>query len=853
MRVKDFCVESVRRFAGKAGLLACVALLSFGFKDGDRILFLGDSITHSGGYPRTICDYCVTRYPDCSIDIEVVGVPGDGVRWCGGRIEEEVVSRKPDVLSVMFGMNDVEHFLPSWKKGADVEKQCKQADRLVSAFKAGHAELVKKVRSALPGVRLVCLTPTPYDEFSEGGRYTTNNHAGVNIALAGVAEHVRRSAERFGYKVVDLNSAMLSQLRNNGGRCEMWGADRVHPNGLGHLYIAWQFLVQTGASPTVSDMAFDCTGRRVMRQDNVEVRDFAVSGDGRVSFSALEKALPFPVDHALAAFARDSGMVDDISRETVSFSGLDGGRWNLLIDGEVVLSASAEKLAAGVNLSLCDTPQMRQAQQVRLANKRRFDELDYLLGRFRLARWALRRWSKVNPDDLAEVKRFKEEMPEKERGRWAWVALKPYLDNWGRRGEIRAEIAERSKAIRAMAKPAWHRYELVPARDFHVDAKCGDDGNDGLSAGHAWRTIERASRQKLSAGDRLLFRAGCVWRLDRTFRIKASGSIGAPVVLTRYGHGAAPELRASLDGASLDWNLETNSLWSTSCGKTDIGNIVWDEGCGFKKPCLGDVVSDGDFWHDRESGKLFFRCRDNPKSAYHGLELARKTNVVRIDNASNIEIEGISIGYTGSHGIRGCNVRHVKIRGCAFRWIGGSFLVEPNEKKPHGVRYGNGIEIWTGGDSSDIHVEGCEFNDIYDVAITTQGPLEGSLDGMVIESNRISRCEQGYEFWFSNPKFKAGTVEVVGNDFEDSGFGWSHAQRPNKIATHILSYNVNCPKGRIVLRGNRFGRTAECAIWLFGIGAKEWLEVGDNEVIDDLGGLFRWRENGAWQNRTLAL
>ena len=846
--MKDFCVGTVMRFVGKAGFLACVAISSFGFKDGDRVLFLGDSITPPSGYPRTICDYCVTRYPDRSIDIEGVGVPGDGVRWCGGRIDEEIISRKPDVLSVMFGMNDVEHFLPSWKKGSDAETQRKQADRLVSAFKTGHAELVRRVRSALPNVRILWITPTPYDEFSEGGRYTTNNHAGVNIALSGVAEHVRRSAEELDYKVVDMNSTMLSYLKGKGGKYAISGADRVHPNDLGHLYIAWQFLKQTGASPMVSDMAFDCAERRVLRQENVEVRDFAVSGDGHVSFSALEKALPLPIDPAFEAFARDSGMIDDISREIVSFTGLDGGRWILLIDGAPVLSASAEKLAAGVNLSLYETPQMRQAQTVRLANKTRLEELDYLLGRFRLARWALRRWSKVDIDNLAEVKRFMDEMPREKRGGWQWRAVKPYLENWERREDIRAEISERNKVIRKMAKPVWHRYELVPARDFHVDAKSGNDENDGLSAERAWRTIERASRQKFSAGDRLLLRAGCVWRLDKTFHIKACGSIESPIVLTRYGDGTAPELRSSLDGTSLDWNLETNGLWSASCGRIDIGNIVWDTGYGFKKPFLDEVTSNGDFWHDGESGKLFFKCHGNPKSMCHSLELARKITVVRIDNASNLEIDGISLGYTGSHGIRGNNAQHVKIRECTFGWIGGSFLVEPCEKKPQGVRYGNGIEIWTGGDSRNIHIEGCEFHDIYDVAITTQGPLEGTLDEVVIASNRISRCEQGYEFWVSNPKFKAGTVEVIGNNFEDSGLGWSHAQRPNKIATHILSYNVKCQKGRIVLRGNRFGRTAQCAIWLFGVGAKEWLEVGENDVEDDLGGVFRWREKGTWQN-----
>ena len=394
---------------------------------------------------------------------------------------------------------------------------------------------------------------------------------------------------------------------------------------------------------------------------------------------------------------------------------------------------------------------------------------------------------------------------------------------------------------------------IVSARDFHVDAKSGDDGNDGLAPTRAWRSIKCASRQKLAAGDRLLLRAGCVWRLDNTFHIRAAGSKDSPVVVGRYGDGPAPELRCSLDGLLLDWRRETNGLWSASCGNIDIGNIVWDDGCGFKKPSLGDVSSEGDFWYDRESGRLFFKYRDDPRVTCRSLEISRRIVIVGIKGASGLVLSGLSLSYSGSHGIKAESVQDVTIRDCTFSWLGGSFLMEPSEKKPCGVRYGNGIEIWTGGMSRNIRVEGCLFSDIYDVAITNQGKLDGELDGMVIFSNSIVRCEQGYEFWFSNPKYKVGSIEIRNNVFDDTGFGWSHAQRPNKIATHILAYDVNCPKGRVVLQGNRFGRTAKCAIWLFGLGAEEWLELGDNEIVDDFGGVFMWRVKGKWLERKLSL
>ena len=69
----------------------------------------------------------------------------------------------------------------------------------------------------------------------------------------------------------------------------------------------------------------------------------------------------------------------------------------------------------------------------------------------------------------------------------------------------------------------------VQAVDYHVDAKCGDDANDGLSAATAWRTAERAAKQKLGPGDRLLLKAGCIWRLGAPFTLRARGTAASPV------------------------------------------------------------------------------------------------------------------------------------------------------------------------------------------------------------------------------------------------------------------------------------------------------------------------------------
>lgn len=376
----------------------------------------------------------------------------------------------------------------------------------------------------------------------------------------------------------------------------------------------------------------------------------------------------------------------------------------------------------------------------------------------------------------------------------------------------------------------------VFATDFFVDAKNGGDAADGISPATAWRTMERAQEQKLGPGDRLLLKAGSVWRMSETFRLKPKGFEGNPVAITRYGEGEAPELRTSIDGLSLGWRNESNGIWSAECGLRDVGNIVFPESgkgvsaCGFKKPLRGELENEGDFWHDADDGRVYLKCAGDPRKIHPGgIEICRRIHVMDIEGCRNAVIDGVTFAYTGSHGIRGRDVRGIVIRNCRFGWIGGSYLSPPSKEKPMGERYGNGIEIWSLGDSKDIRIENCLFHDIYDTAMTNQGDGKGSIDGMHVVSNRICRCEQGYEFWFRHPEFKAGTIELRGNVFESTGFGWSHAQRPNKNATHILAYSVDCQKGRIILDGNRFGRTMQNAIWLFRPEAEQWLEIGENE------------------------
>lgn len=430
------------------------------FKDGERILFLGDSITPTDGYPQFVCNYYLTRFPKRDIAFECAGVSGDGTRWCDWRLEEDVISRKPTVVSVMFGMNDVAHHSGVWEKGQPKETQDAFRTNVVSKFATHFDHLAQRLCGELPEVGLLLMTPTPYDAVSTRLQSTSNNHAGVNAALADVSGYVRRNGGRFGGRVIDIHAPMKAFLEHAREQFALVGSDRVHPNEAGHLFVAWKFLEQQNAPGVISDVEIDYSSARMTRAQNADVSNVRILPDGRLSFAVLEGALPMPIPPKLEKFAHDAGLCESLNREIVSIKNLPEGQWVLFVDGEKAMTASAEAFATGVNLACADTPQHRQAEAVRAANARRFGDLDYVLWRCRLARWALNRRTEVNPDDLAAVQAYRDGLPEAQRRKWPWVALDPYLENWARRKEIMSEIERRHGEIRKMSRPVQHAYEL---------------------------------------------------------------------------------------------------------------------------------------------------------------------------------------------------------------------------------------------------------------------------------------------------------------------------------------------------------------------------------------------------------
>lgn len=75
-------------------------------KDGDTLVFLGDSITHQCLYTQYIEDYFYTRHPKMRVRFHNAGVGGDRAADALRRFDEDVAAFKPKYVTILLGMND---------------------------------------------------------------------------------------------------------------------------------------------------------------------------------------------------------------------------------------------------------------------------------------------------------------------------------------------------------------------------------------------------------------------------------------------------------------------------------------------------------------------------------------------------------------------------------------------------------------------------------------------------------------------------------------------------------------------------------------------------------------------------
>src|SRR5437588_8978255 len=124
-------------------LLAATALAQgdFYLKDGDRVVFYGDSITDQRLYTTFAETYVITRFPKLDVSFVHSGWGGDRVTGGGGgpidlRMRRDVFAYKPTVMTIMLGMNDGSY------RAFD--------EKIFDTYAKGYQHIIDSVKEALP-------------------------------------------------------------------------------------------------------------------------------------------------------------------------------------------------------------------------------------------------------------------------------------------------------------------------------------------------------------------------------------------------------------------------------------------------------------------------------------------------------------------------------------------------------------------------------------------------------------------------------------------------------------------------------------------------------------------------------
>src|SRR5436309_10645835 len=95
---------------GLALLLAMPVAASradFALRDGDTVVFLGDSITAARAYGKVIENYTLLRFPDRKVRFINAGWGGDTAAGGLERLDADVFAHNPTVVTRAYGINDI--------------------------------------------------------------------------------------------------------------------------------------------------------------------------------------------------------------------------------------------------------------------------------------------------------------------------------------------------------------------------------------------------------------------------------------------------------------------------------------------------------------------------------------------------------------------------------------------------------------------------------------------------------------------------------------------------------------------------------------------------------------------------
>lgn len=189
-----------------------------------KIIFFGDSITQAGvgphGFITKISQKLKDKNLDANYELAGAGIGGNKIYDLYLRMDDDVLAKKPDVVVIWVGVNDVWH-KSSFGTGTDPDK-----------FQHFYEAIIKKLQSN--NIKVFLVTPAAIGEKTDN-----SNQQDGDLNL--YSKIIRKLAADFNCGLIDLRKDFIEyNLKNNPDNKEsgILTVDRVHLNETGNEFVA---------------------------------------------------------------------------------------------------------------------------------------------------------------------------------------------------------------------------------------------------------------------------------------------------------------------------------------------------------------------------------------------------------------------------------------------------------------------------------------------------------------------------------------------------------------------------------------------------------------------------------------
>ena len=334
------------------------------FNQGDRVCFIGNSITHAGEFHHNILLYYTTRFPESQVSFFNCGIAGDVTGGILDRMESDILIHKPTHAVIMIGMNDVSRKLYGEKVSTNLDTLQKRENAL-EQYRKNLDSIVRIL--VTKNIKIILQKPSIFDQTS---KIEKANNLGVNDALKSCADFMETLSVKYKLQTVDywtIMSEINKTMQQKDPKATIVGPDRIHPTSPGNLVMSYQFLKSTsGKNQQIISNILITNNLKSSQKESSNCQIINLKRKAKnVRFVVKENSLPFPTVESQQQGLERVPFTKELNTERLKIKNLSQGLFILKIDTTTVGIFKNTEFKEGINLAVNNkTPQYQQAMYV---------------------------------------------------------------------------------------------------------------------------------------------------------------------------------------------------------------------------------------------------------------------------------------------------------------------------------------------------------------------------------------------------------------------------------------------------------------------------------------------------------